>query len=309
MTENSTKNKLNENELKFWSFAFEDLHKTLERIPKDKKNDYFKHLFFPIKDYEDIKDEVLNAASYGHNIIIQGLAGSGKTTRARRYAIDTDFEKKGYYPLYVATLHDNKVVGYISTFVKKMIEYISKIKYDINMPNEINPHNIVNDENARKALNYLQEIISQLDIPSRDTRPLIFLDDLDYAEERWEEITDLLRNFIANSNIAFVFTLRPRLEKIILSHPDDRVRYLYHNTEKAIMIIPDLPKIILSRIHLLIEQEKNDDNNNKRRWDLFAMIRNYFLSYEYTRVKSIYEDFFTDLGIDDIDTLTSIAFH
>ena len=256
MNDATQTNQPTENELMFWTFAFSDLNKILERIPKEKRDNYYKKLFYYDRDYYEIRKEILRAASYSHNIIIQGLAGSGKTTLVKRYIIDDEFLKHNYIPLYVSTLNSNKVLGYISSFIKKILQYIESVKYSITVPAEMKPENLTDVKNAIIALNHLRELVSKLDIPSRDKRPLIFLDDLDYAEHDWKEITNALRDFVADGNIVFVFTLRPRLESIILSDPDDRIRYLYYNTEKVIMIIPNILNIILNRIYLFFRTER-----------------------------------------------------
>lgn len=295
---------LSENELKFWTFAFEDLLRTLERIPSNKRVDYFIKLYHQNVDYHDIKEEVLKAASYGHNLIIQGVAGSGKTTLVRRYVVDEDFQKRKYHPLYVSTMNANKTIGYVSAFVEKIMEYIEKVKYPITLQDEMKPENIMTEEDGKRSLNNLRRIISELDIPSKELRPLIFFDDLDYAEKEWKQITKLIRDFIADSNITFVFTLRPRLEKIILSDPDDRIRYLYHNTEKAIMIIPNIIEIILNRIHIIINPEINESPTEGTH-NIFAKIYNFFHSYGYNNSKKIFKSYLKDIGIDNVDEVTN----
>jgi len=304
MTNDPIRSEISENEIKFWSFAFEDLHRNLERIPKDKRDDYFKKLYHHNVDYTDIKNEILNAASYGHNIIIQGVAGSGKTTLVKRFVVDEEFQNKKYYPLYVSTINDDKAIGFVSTFLAQMLNYVEAVKYRISLPDKMTPENIVTEDEGKRCLNNLRKILTELDIPNKEIRPLVFLDDLDYAENEWELITDLLRGFIADPNITFVFTLRPRLEKIILNHPDDRTRYLYHNTEKSIMIIPNLLEIILNRIHIIINHEAEKPSPEVMH-SIFTKIYNFFHSYEYKNRKDVLKNFLNDLGIEDVEGLTN----
>ena len=303
MPNNNTNNKLSEDELKFWNYAFEDLDKALERIPKDNRNDYFKKLYYHNIDYDEIKKEVLKAASFGHNIIIQGSAGNGKTTLMKRYLLDDDFQRKKYIPLYISSTNDNKLIGYIIVFIEKMMKYIEEVKSYIKLPEKFNPENIFNEDTAKSALYYLRNLIKDLDIPSRDFRPLILFDDLDYAEKEWKKIINFLRDFISDSNITFVFTLRPRLENIILRGPDDRFRYLFYNSEKSIMIIPNILEIILNRIHLIIKPEKVEDKFYRTGYSMWGRIHNYFHSFEHKKRKNIYKNFLNDLGINNIDSL------
>jgi hypothetical protein len=300
-----TKEELAENELKFWNFAFEDLNTNLERIPEKKRDDFFKELYCYSADYFEIKNEILKAASYSHNIIIQGVAGGGKTTLVKRYIIDEDFREAGYFPVYVTTFNEDKVIGYITSFIEKILNYIEQIKYPIVFPNELSPRNIIDEDKAKIALNRLLEIIKGIDIPSREMRPIIFFDDLDYAENKWKRITDMLRDFIADCNLTFVFTLRPRLENIILSDTDDRVRYLYHNTEKIIMIVPNILKILLTRMQLIIKSDSPQKYSlSSGRDNIRIKIAEFFSSIGIQSKKTIYESYFNELGISNITEIS-----
>jgi len=304
MTPNDDRKNISENELAFWNFAFEDLNKSLERTPRQNREKYFKELFYYTNDYDELKKETIRASNYGHNLIYQGVAGSGKTTLVKRYVIDEEFQVHNLFPLYVASLDDNKPVGYIKTFIEEMLRYISKIKYPIKIFPAINPANIIDNDSAIIALNNLMAIIKKLDIPSRSLKPLVFFDDLDYSEKYWKEITVALRNFISDANITFVFTLRPRLEHIILSDRDDRIRYLYHNTEKNLMLIPNVFEMLLNRIFVLLKPEAQEEYTvGFSRHSIFIKLNNFFNSYTLKSKKDTYLSFLKDLGIESVDDL------
>lgn len=189
------------------------------------------------------------------NILITGEAGIGKTNFIHRVVRKTDLLKKSsLHPILIdyrdAVPHNARTC--LCTLVEQLQIYFSEVNRPIHTLKANTPELV--DENLRAISRHL----STLSKDAPKMHPVVFIDDLDYADEEWHELLSYVYPIAGSSIASVVLTVRPHLLAAIDSW-DNRFSFCFTRATKHIELNPlQVEHIISSRlVPILAEQATN----------------------------------------------------
>jgi len=227
--------------MKAISIALDDLI-YLCNYDKDILNELF---YNRDKELSKFKSHLENICVSSDNILIVGEAGIGKTCFVYKLVNDTNMiNENNLYPIVIdySKIAPRSVGSSLLYFLKDIKKYFEDMKIDCNEFMEMNEENITN--NFHILTNHLR--LYQNNKP--DKHCIIFIDDIDYAEDDW---CDLLKYFMPLSispMISIVLTVRPYLYSAIENY-DDRISYFFTRNVKDIELEPlSVENLLSSRL-------------------------------------------------------------
>lgn len=232
----------------FFSHAFADLKKLSE-----KKTEFFTPLFIGRDDSRREMEYALSRRGpRGENIVVLGEAGVGKSNFLYDAFMRGDvFSGFSMFPIMIDWEVLKTVDECKKRFIDSMTQYFKEINFEIVSLKENSDENVA--FNFRETEKHLADIKPWCPVKKR---PVLFIDDLDYAEEEWLE---LLQDFLAiasSEKISVVLSVRPPLLTCIRDF-DGRFFHRYIGSAKMIEL-NDLPisDVLISRLaHILKDGE------------------------------------------------------
>ena len=235
----------------FLQTAFDDLLRLSHHDPE-----VFDKLYYNRADECARFESILHtSAKFGNNILVIGDAGVGKTNFIYKIIKDDGVHNdNNTYPIildYLRQTPANFQTCMIS-FIENMLKYFNDIGKPVNDPHKNSKENI--DCNLGNLCDHLNELPSH----NRNKHLVIFVDDLDYADDDWFKILNHLKEFADSIRATVVLTARPPLVNDIF-HLDDRFAQIYARNGQRIDLRPlHAGSILPSRIApVLIENEQN----------------------------------------------------
>jgi len=233
----------------FSSYAFMDL---IQLAKHD--NQVLKELYYNRSDECNRFCAILeNIISSGDNVLIVGDAGIGKSNFIYKIALDDSLTiKYNIYPIIIdyREITPRSVDSCLIKFIDSIEEYCNNIKETINNLKANTKDNII--QNFHIISKHITLIASK---PSRK-HLVVFLDDLDYAENDWYQLLEYFLPLANSPFISMVLTVRPNLLAAINGF-DDRFSYYFARNVKKIELHPLQVKYILATrlAPVLIENE------------------------------------------------------
>jgi hypothetical protein len=199
---------------KFLDFALDDL---LEFASNDAK--LFEELYYNRKNqYDEFSALLEDEHMRSQNVLVIGGAGVGKTNFL--YKLKLNCDSHGNFPIF---LDYRRVVpksneGLLAYF----IECIDKYFETVDRPIHTIKSNQTLDEKFQSVFSHLEKI----ELDGLKKHLVIFLDDLDYAEDDWFDLLHYFLPFSNSARVCLVLSVRPPLLHAIDEY-DDRFRSSY----------------------------------------------------------------------------------
>ncbi|MDR1897326.1 MAG: hypothetical protein LBR10_11110 [Prevotellaceae bacterium] len=279
----------------FLSKAFTDL---IDLAGEDAET--FIELFYNRKqEYAEFQTIASNLYASGDNILVIGDAGIGKSNFIYRLFYEDDKLKENkLYPImidYRKIATDNKLTGMKLIFIEEMFKYFEDIDY------ALIPVGGGKIENIDDNLHHIQKGIANVAREKKKNKqPLVFIDDLDYAEnDALFPILDFLAPYARTINVSILMCVRPPLYQVLCNN-DSTYAILFAHTPRHINLRSmDLHSVLAMRLAPILTL-----NQNKK------IIENIW--ERLTRVKSSqekkYKNILKKLGVKNLDDLTEIVY-
>lgn len=206
----------------------------LIRLSKGDKQ-LFDELFYNREhEFIDFRNAAEKLYLNGNNILVIGSAGIGKSNYV--YRLFYDSELLNQYKLYpimfdYRTISPNNLDGWKMHFINELEKYFNDLDYQPNLKD-----NTV--ANLNDNLFLIQKQFGTIPLKIQKYHPILFIDDLDYAEEeQLFELLDFLSPYARNEKISILLSVRPQLLHAI-QHNDFKYHFLFTNNVKKITLAP-----------------------------------------------------------------------
>ncbi|NOQ26439.1 MAG: hypothetical protein GQ564_13865 [Bacteroidales bacterium] len=207
-----------ENLFKMFKVLFHPLSKIRNNC--ENGDQVFQYLYF---ERNGIEDKIESAIDDNSNITIVGKPGQGKTSLMHYMFIELN-KRKDLYPIIIdyRELGIRNLNGIILDFVVKLREYFKIINHPFNQLTE--ETNIENCHNhIMLVTTYLEGLSTDLLIP----RLVIFLDDLDYAQDFYLEVLqEYFLPYAASDKVIVILSVRKPLHNSIVTN--EQLRHCYY---------------------------------------------------------------------------------
>lgn len=269
----------------FISISFKDL---VSLTTEDK--DIFLDLYYNRDtEFNKMKSILKNIRNRGDNILIYGVAGSGKSSFMYKVFYEIEYLKDyNLYPIIVDYNKDSDIKSLLKKFIHDISEYFEKMGCDVHTLKENSSDNI--DQN----LHLLKYHLSQSERDKLKKHLLILLDDFDFVEQKY--LFDLLEDFKGfgvHPSATIVLSARPNLFAAINEYDNRLSKHYTRDVHQINLARLDIKKLISKRLAIiLLENEKTN---------LFEALRNKLL-----RKESPYLKLLNKLGITNIHELAKI---
>lgn len=199
------------------------------------------------------KSYIQNLKTSSDNILIQGEAGIGKSCFVYKLASDKMLlNEYSVYPIIIdySKISPRSVPSSLMYFLKQIFTYFEEMSIPCNSAKAINEDNIIVNFHA------LTDHLRDYEGTNLSKHCLVFIDDIDYAENDWYELLKFFMPLSVSPLISIVLTVRPHLYSAIESY-DDRISYFFTRNVKEIQLEPlAVENLLSSRLApLLVEKE------------------------------------------------------
>lgn len=257
---------------------------------KDNK-DVYKVLYYNrTRDIDKMKSIFRGIHNRGDNILITGPAGTGKTNFIYRVFFETKFlEENNLYPIIVDFGESYSYEVTLLNFIRDMKTFFDSVEFPINRIKENDTKNLQQNLHIIRA--HLRDYYYN---NGGKIYLLIFLDDLDYMEDRLYDLLEQFYSIGSCKHVSIVLSARPKLY-LSIYHYDDRFSIFFTRNVERIKLKPlPVEKIIAKRLAYILEQKKESNNF------ILHIIKSFF------EKKDIYLKAIEKMGIKDIEDLEKI---
>lgn len=268
----------------FNEVAFEDL----VQLSKD-NSEVFEELYYNrVDECQEFLSVLKDGKKTGRNILITGEAGIGKSNFV--YKLLSNSKKQEELSIHSIILDYRNVVpqkieGLLKQFVSKMQHYFDNI---IDRPLFFE-NEIVDDR-----IGAIYEHLDKIPRESFTKTLVLFVDDLDYADDVWYELLNYILPFAISRRASLVLSVRPPLLNSIEMY-DDRFRQHYIRRGHTINLGSlQVENILSTRIAPILEEEQAKS--------IWSRITKLF------RRNSTLCKIVKDLGCDDLESLPRIHY-
>ena len=214
---------------------FDILQHTFSDIVRlsDGDRDLFEELYYNRdQEFNDFSNEAKKLFTNGNNMLVIGDAGSGKTNFIYRLFYDSEFmEKANLFPMLFdyRDIVPNSLEGFKMRFIKNFDKFFKSIEYDINLKS--------NDKaNIDDNLFIIQTEFNDIPADKLIKHPILFIDDLDYAEDDLFDLLDFLSPYARNKKNHILLSVRPPLLYKIRKNNDFKYSFLFTNNVREIKL-------------------------------------------------------------------------
>lgn len=216
----------------------------------DGDRELFEELYYNREsEYVDFKNAAEKLFYNGNNLLVIGAAGIGKSNYVYRLFYNAEFlDGARLFPLLLdyAVITPNNLEGWKLHFIDGFDRFFKSIDYDINIKENV-VSNI--DDNLFK----IQKELHSIPTEKLTKHPILFVDDLDYAEQdKLFELLDFLSPYAKDRRIHLLLSVRPPLFHAI-NNNDFKYRFLFVNNVKRIELHPlNIHDVLTTRLAPII---------------------------------------------------------
>jgi hypothetical protein len=233
----------------FLVFAFSDL----VHLAKERPTIFDEYFYNRVSECEEFASYMEWSPKNATNVLITGEAGIGKSNFIHKLiSNDAVVKTLKLYPVLI----DYRNVAPLTTtavileFIKKMEAYFQAIQAPIT------GLDLSSDAKIQMNVHAIKRHLDGIDKEKIDLHLVIFLDDLDYAEENWFELLSFLLPFAASNKLSMVLSVRPPLLQSINDY-DDRFRHHFVRDAHRIKLNPLAAEdVIATRIAPILEDAR-----------------------------------------------------
>lgn len=161
-------------------------------------------------------------------------------------------EKHSIYPIVVDYSNAPKrtIKNCLIEFIKDVKEYFKEMKQPIN--------NLVDNEEANVDKNMLivKTHISEVNKNKLKRHLLLFIDDLDYLDDKWFELLEEFFHFAQSEKVSIVLTARPNLVAAIENYDDRFSLYFSRDVSKIKLNALQVQNVLMTRLAPMLLEKK-----------------------------------------------------
>jgi len=220
--ENSLINKFDSND---YSELFELMFSDLRRLSKGEKEVFLDLFYNRDGDFAEFKTAAKNLFETGFNLVIKGDAGIGKSDFIYRLFYDKSLLKDlKLFPIMIDYRTEDNIDYLKRDFIEKVEEYFKSISQTITL-----------SQNVEENIYLIKKILLNYSSTTPKSEHLIiFIDDLDYAEQKdLFPILKFFTPFAKSTNVSIVLSVRPTLYETVQRN-DSTYSFYFTRTVKTI---------------------------------------------------------------------------
>ncbi len=231
----------------------EIVFKDLRHLSRIEKN-IFETLYYNRSDECDSFENTLeNIFKTANNILITGDAGVGKSSFVHKIVMDSELMKKhNIYPIVVDYCSSTKrtIESCLLGFIDAIDCYFTEI--------EKRPINNLLEKigsNNKDNMNRIKKHIAKLKKGEIQNHLLIFIDDLDYLDDKWFLLLEEFFTFASDGGSSIVLTARPNLLAAIKNYDDRFSLYFSRDVERIHLSPLQAQNVLMTRLAPILLQK------------------------------------------------------
>lgn len=236
---------------KDYSELFEFMFSDLRRLSRGNKEVFLDLFYNRDGDFAEFKRVAKSLPATGFNLVVIGDAGIGKSDYIHRLYYDKQLlEDFKLHPIMIDYRAEDNIDAMKREFVEKMEEYFKNISQVITL-----------SQNIEDNVSLIKKKILRENTFSQIKHPVIFIDDLDYAEQKdLFPILKFFTPFAKSANVSIILSVRPTLFETVQRNDSTYSFYFTRNVKTIVLNDLCIHNILAMRLAPVLATASIEEN-------------------------------------------------